>query len=204
MTDIPEKPRIGVVLLAAGPSTRLGQPKQLVQVAGECLAKRSARLALSLVPDSVTAVCGFESELIRAELDDLPVAIVNNPNWANGMGASINCGVRAVPRGVQGVLIMVCDQWRLEEGDLQRLYTAWSSDISRINVASWKEGSAYVSGPPVIFPRALIPELKSMQESRGARQLIDRYMELVEFVEMENAAFDLDRPEDLERLEDHG
>jgi CTP:molybdopterin cytidylyltransferase MocA len=43
-----------------------------------------------------------------------------------------------------------------------------------------------------------------MQESRGARQLIDRYMELVEFVEMENAAFDLDRPEDLERLEDHG
>lgn len=204
MTDMPEKPRIGVVLLAAGPSTRLGQPKQLVQVAGECLARRSARLALSLVPDSVTAVCGFESELIRAELDDLPVAIVNNPNWANGMGASINCGVRAMPRGVQGVLIMVCDQWRLEEGDLQRLYTAWCSDISRINVASWKEGSAYVSGPPVIFPRSLIPELKSMQESRGARQLIDRYMELVEFVEMENAAFDLDRPEDLERLEDHG
>jgi CTP:molybdopterin cytidylyltransferase MocA len=42
--------------------------------------------------------------------------------------------------------------------------------------------------------------LKSMQVNRGARQLVDRYMELVEFVDLQNAAFDLDRPEDLERL----
>jgi CTP:molybdopterin cytidylyltransferase MocA len=67
-------------------------------------------------------------------------------------------------------------------------------------VANWKEGKALVSGPPVIFPRKLIPELKSMQVNRGARQLIDRHMALVEFVDIQNAAFDLDRPEDLARL----
>jgi molybdenum cofactor cytidylyltransferase len=200
MTDMTEKPRIGVVLLAAGPSTRLGQPKQLVQVAGECLARRSARLALRLNPASLTVVTGFEAPRVQAELDGLQVDIVLNRNWANGMGASINCGVRAMPGGVKGVMIMVCDQWRLEESDLICLYQAWLSDISRIFVASWKEKAAYVSGPPVIFPRKLIPELRSMQENRGARQLIDRYMDIVEFVEMENAAFDLDRPEDLERM----
>jgi CTP:molybdopterin cytidylyltransferase MocA len=67
-------------------------------------------------------------------------------------------------------------------------------------MASWNEGNASVSGPPVIFPRKLIPELKSMQENRGARQLVDRYIDIVEFVEMQNAAWDLDRPDDLERV----
>lgn len=201
MTDLRSNPSLGVVLLAAGPSTRLGRPKQLVRVGGECLVSRMARLALSLGPTFVTVVTGFEADRIEAELAELPVGIVYNRNWANGMGASINCGVRSMHSGADGVLIMVCDQWQLEESDMERLLSAWTSDISRIIVASWKEGSAYVSGPPVIFPRKLIPELKSMQENRGARQLIDRHMDIVEYVEMENAAHDLDRPEDLERLQ---
>jgi molybdenum cofactor cytidylyltransferase len=200
MNNNSPNPDLGVVLLAAGPSTRLGQPKQLVQVGDSCLVNRSARLALSLNPASVTVVTGFEAERVQAELEGLPVHVVLNRNWAKGMGSSINCGVRSMPGGAEGVMVMVCDQWRLEERDLERLYEAWQSDISRICVACWKEGTAYVSGPPVIFPRRLIPELKSMQENRGARQLIDRYMDLVEFVDMENAAYDLDRPEDLEEL----
>jgi molybdenum cofactor cytidylyltransferase len=200
VTETMANPSVGVILLAAGPSSRLGQPKQLVEVDNECLVRRSARLALSLEPAFVTVVTGCEAERVRAELEGLPVGIVFNRNWANGMGASINCGVRSMPAGVDGVMIMVCDQWRLEASDLRRLQAAWFSDISRIYVAFWKEGEAHISGPPVIFPRKLIPELKSMQESRGARQLIDRYMDLAEFVDMQNAAFDLDRPADLERL----
>jgi molybdenum cofactor cytidylyltransferase len=204
MTDTPGNPSLGVVLLAAGPSTRLGQPKQLVEVGGECLVSHAARLALSLDPTFVTVVTGCEADRIEAELEQLPVGVVYNRNWSSGMGASINCGVRSIHKGVEGVLVMVCDQWRLEESDLERLFSAWSSDISRIVVASWKEETAFVSGPPVIFPRKLIPELKSMQENRGARQLIDRYMDLVDYVEMENAAHDLDRPEDLKRLRNRG
>ncbi len=204
MTDTPGNPSLGVVLLAAGPSTRLGQPKQLVEVGGECLVSHAARLALSLDPTFVTVVTGCEADRIEAELEQLPVGVVYNRNWSSGMGASINCGVRSIHKGVEGVLVMVCDQWRLEESDLERLFSAWSSDISRIVVASWKEETAFVSGPPVIFPRKLIPELKSMQENRGARQLIDRYMDLVDYVEMENAAHDLDRPEDLERQRNRG
>ena len=200
MTNSPNHPPLGVVLLAAGPSSRLGQPKQLAEVAGESLVARSARLALGLGPAQVIVVSGCEAERVAAELEGLAVEIVFNRNWASGMGASINCGARALPGGVSGVLLMVCDQWRLQADDLERLVSAWSSDPSRIRVACWKEGAAHVSGPPTIFPGRLVPELKSMQERRGARQLIDRYMDLVEFVEMDNAAYDLDRPEDLERL----
>jgi molybdenum cofactor cytidylyltransferase len=199
-TEAKADPALAVLLLAGGPSTRLGQPKQLVRVGGECLVRRSARLLLSLRPAPLIVVTGCEASRVEAELDGLPLEVVYNRDWAQGMGASINAGARALPVGPQGVLVAVCDQWRVESADLARLADHWFSDISRICVANWKEEEALVSGPPVIFPRKLIPELKSMQVNRGARQLIDRHMDLVEYVDMQNAAFDLDRPEDLAQL----
>lgn len=200
MNDESRKPILGAVLLAAGPSSRLGRSKQLVRVNDETLIRRTARLVLGMDLDYVTVVSGCGADLVEAELEDLPVSVVFNRDWQQGMGSSINCGVRLMPQGVDGVLLMVCDQWRLENDDLNRLLEAWQADISKIYVACWDEGAAFVSGPPALFPRKTIPELKSMQPNRGARQLIDRYMDIVEFVKMENAAFDLDRPEDLERL----
>jgi CTP:molybdopterin cytidylyltransferase MocA len=116
------------------------------------------------------------------------------------MGGSITCGVRHVEGDLDGILVMVCDQWRVELSDLSRLFDVWSADISRIVVANWHEGKAFVSGPPVIFPSNMIPELKFMTRNRGARQVIDRHMDIVEFVDMENAAYDLDRPEDLKLI----
>ena len=191
---------LGAVLLAAGPSTRLGQPKQLVRLDGESLVRKSARLMLDAGLDHVTVVCGCGADRVKEEIADLPVGTVYNRDWEQGMGSSINCGVRFMPQGVDGVMLMVCDQWRLQADDVSRLIQAWFSDMTRVYVACWDEGAAFVSGPPALFPRKLIPELKGMHPARGARQLIDRHMELVEFVKMENAAFDLDRPEDLERL----
>lgn len=202
MTDEHMKAILGAVLLAAGPSTRLGQSKQLVGIDGEALVRRSARLLLGLELDYITVVTGCGADLVGAELEDLPLGIVNNRDWEQGMGGSISCGARNIPPGVDGVLVMVCDQWRLDGTDLRLLFNAWKADISRIYVACWDEGEAFISGPPVIFPRKLIPELKGMQPGRGARQLIDRHMDIAEFVRMENAAYDLDRPEDLERLSD--
>jgi len=191
---------LAVVLLAAGPSSRLGQSKQLVRKDGESLVRRSVRLLSSLQPAQLLVVTGCEAEKVQAELEGLPLRAVFNRDWAQGMGSSINRGARSLAPGAGGVLVAVCDQWRLQPTDLDRLLSTWRADPERICVASWKEGGAFVSGPPVIFPHKLIPELKSMQFDRGARQLIDRYMDLAEFVELPNAAFDLDRPEDLQRL----
>ena len=202
MTEGNRKAILGSVLLAAGPSSRLGRSKQLVRVDDEALVRRAARLLLDTGLDYVTVVTGCGAELVKAELGDLQLGIVYNRDWEQGMGSSINCGARKMPQGVDGVLVMVCDQWRLDAVDLRRLVNAWKADISRIYVACWDDKGAFISGPPVVFPRKLIPELKGMHPGRGARQLIDRHMDIAEFVKMENAAFDLDRPEDLERLSD--
>jgi CTP:molybdopterin cytidylyltransferase MocA len=191
---------LAAILLAAGPSSRLGQPKQLVSIDGESLVRRTARLLLDLDLYSVTVVTGCESEKVGDELSDLQAEVVHNRLWEQGMGGSIAFGVRQLSRMVDGVLIMVCDQWRVEKNDLVQLIEQWNSDISRIVVSNWNEGKAFVSGPPVIFTGNLIPEMKYLISSEGARQVIDRHMDIVEFVVMENAAYDLDRPEDLKLI----
>ena len=198
-----EAPKITALLLAAGPSSRLGQPKQLVQVGNESLVRRLSRLLLEQESISVKVVVGAESERVSEEIQDLPVAVVHNQDWEQGMGASISCGVRSIVGEADGILLMVCDQWCVESADLASLVAAWKLDPSRIMVASWHEGRALVSGPPVIFPHRIKQELISVIRSRGARQVIDRHMDIVEYFELENAADDLDRPEDLERLIDY-
>jgi CTP:molybdopterin cytidylyltransferase MocA len=197
VTGMNRQANLAAILLAAGPSSRLGQPKQLVSIDGESLVRRTARLLLDLDLYSVTVVTGCESEKVGDELSDLQAEVVHNRLWEQGMGGSIAFGVRQLSRMVDGVLIMVCDQWRVEKNDLVQLIEQWNSDISRIVVSNWNEGKAFVSGPPVIFTGNLIPEMKYLISSEGARQVIDRHMDIVEFVLMENAAYDLDRPEDL-------
>jgi len=195
-----ETAKFAAILLAAGPSTRLGQSKQLVRIEGESLVRRAVGLLRTQQPECITVVTGCEAESVEREVGDLSDNIAYNQNWARGMGASIACGVRNIPEDVDGILLMVCDQWRLESADISRLITSWKSDISRVYIACWNEGQALVSGPPVVFPGSLKQELKFAQENRGARQIIDRNIDIVEFITMENAACDLDRPADLELL----
>jgi molybdenum cofactor cytidylyltransferase len=191
---------LAAILLAAGPSSRLGESKQLVEFDGECLVRRAARLVLGLAPKRLVAVVGCEAEAVTARLEDLPLQIVHNRDWAQGMGASIAAGARALDRSSDGVLLMVCDQWRLQAEDLVHLAARWRSKPQRIVVACWKEGRAYVTGPPVIFPVRFLQELRAIPPDRGARQIVDAHMDDVEFVELQNAADDLDRREDLEAL----
>ena len=195
-----ESARFAAILLAAGPSSRLGQAKQLVRVDGESLVRRAARLVLSSGPVSLTVVTGFADDAVRHELSDLPVGIIRNEDWEQGMGGSIACGVQNISAEVDGVLITLCDQWKLEGRDLSSLNSGWRTDISRITTASWSKNKACIYGAPTLFPRKYIRELKDLKGSRGAKALIGRNMASVQFVEMENAAYDLDRPEDLEQL----
>jgi molybdenum cofactor cytidylyltransferase len=190
----------GVVLLAAGGSVRLGQPKQLIRINGEALVRRIAGRLLQLRPASLVVVTGCASDEVRAQLSGLPVQIVHNPKWVEGMGTSIALGVKNMPPEVKGVLIMLCDQWRVDLADLQRLIEAWNCNISDILAVSWIEDNASIYGPPVVFPRTLIHELISLSGDQGAKWIIEKNRGRSEFITMENAAFDLDEPGDLQQL----
>jgi len=215
---------LGVVLLAAGGSTRLGQPKQLIPIDGEALVARTARRLLCLQPAThgealvartarrllclepatLLVVTGCASVEVSDQLSSLPLQLVHNPDWrqgmGKGMGTSIAVGVNCLPAKVKGVLIMLCDQWRVDHADLKRLLEAWNTDISDIAVARWEKDKAFIFGPPAVFPRTLFHELESLSGDQGAKRVIEKYQDRSTFIMMENAAFDLDEPADLQQI----
>jgi molybdenum cofactor cytidylyltransferase len=206
--------RCAAVVLAAGASTRLGQPKQLIRIDGESLLHRTARFALEAGCSPVYVVLGFEAERMRPELASLPVNIVMNQNWREGMGASIRSGIEGL-RNQQpqpsGVLVLVCDQPRLTADHLRELLTRHKA--ARDGAApheSAPQGSnptitaslyAGRSGVPAVFSSELLPALLASQGDRGARDLIRARAAEVQAIPWPPGELDLDSPEDLTAIE---
>ncbi len=192
--------KLGAVLLAAGGSSRMGSPKQLLRIEDEALVTRMARRLVELEPASVMVVTGAASQAVKDQLSGLPVQIVHNPRWQDGMAGSLAAGVKNLPVEVDGVLIMLCDQWQVGVEDLRELVRTWNADISHIAAACWDEEGRQVIGPPAIFPRALFEELINLRGDRGARAVIGKHRENASLVVMKNARFDLDKPADLKEF----
>jgi len=197
-TDISD--RFSCILLAAGGSRRLGQPKQLVERDGEALVTRGARSLLNLSSREVIVVTGSDESRILKKIENIPVKVVHNAHWDRGMGGSISAGVRSLPGDTAAVLILLCDQWKVDLRDLESLVKTWATDISGVFSAKWGRLDEECFGPPVIFPKSLFSELETLDPGQGARKLIRKYWRQVTFVEMKNAAFDLDEPDDLRRM----
>jgi len=101
---------IGVVLLAAGGSGRMGTPKQLLEFGGKPLVRHSAEVALAAF-ESLIAVVGASAAEVEAALAGLPVQVVHNARWKDGVGTSIQAGVqRAAELGLEGVVLLPADQ----------------------------------------------------------------------------------------------
>ena len=189
--------KLGVVLLAAGGSSRMGRAKQLLRFENEALVTRMARLLIGLNPGSLTVVTGSASQAVKGQLSGLPIQIVHNSRWQEGMASSLAVGVNSLPAEFEGVLIMLCDQWQVGLADLQELVQIWNTDISQIAAACWHDEGREVIGPPAIFPKGLFGELTTLKGDRGARVVIESHRNRASFVAMKNASFDLDEPADL-------
>lgn len=185
-------PDLGGLLLAAGGSDRLGQPKQLIQLDGESLLRRTVNLLLAQFSDLVV-VTGAFAPAVREQLQSPGVRIEHNDQWQAGMGGSIAAGMRAVSDDLDGVLIMLCDQWRIDNDDLQALIQSWKKEPETIATAGWGE----ILGPPVIFPGHLFGRLRQLRGPKGAKSLVEQQSGICQ-VEILNAQFDLDTDEDLQ------
>ena len=181
------------LLPAAGGSERLGRAKQLVRFRQQSLVRRSARLLLDLRPALCLVVTGADQRAVSIELDDLPLRQVYNPDWESGMASSIAAGVDALPEQVGGVLILLCDQWRVTLDDLASLLEHWRQTPERIAAADWAGGP----GAPAIFPRRLFTSLAALSGDSGAKVLINKELDSVIRVPMQAAADDLDTAEEL-------
>lgn len=185
-----------VIVLAAGASTRLGQPKQLVRLGGQPLLHTVVSQAVAIAGSSVTVVLGAHAQDLTRLLQHSPASVVVNRRWEEGLASSIRCGLAAVPPTATAVLILLGDQVAVSADDLQRLSAAWGGHDTVIAAAVYR-GTV---GVPAIFPRFCFSELAELRGDQGARVLLQRYAHRLAHVPMPSAAIDLDTPADLARL----
>ena len=187
---------VGVVLLAAGGSSRLGRPKQLLIHGGKTLVRRAAEAAVAAECGPVVVVLGAQAQAVASELAGLPVSTVHNEAWEQGMGSSLGVGLRALDPAVEAALVMLCDQLRVESGHLRALVESFTRTRASI-VASGYEGTR---GVPALFSRALFPELEALAPDQGARGVIARDPSRVVEVALTGGGEDVDTAADLTRL----
>jgi CTP:molybdopterin cytidylyltransferase MocA len=183
--------RVVCAVLAAGASTRLGRPKQLVAVDGEPLLGRTLRVARASRAEAVAVVLGASRDAIEAAIDFTGVAVLRNDAWPEGMASSIRAAVAwATSEGAAGLLLLVCDQPRLTASHLDALLEQFSAQGRTV-------GSAYreTIGVPAVFGRAQFEGLASLRGDRGARALLREPDVLA--VAWPDGVFDVDTPADL-------
>ena len=186
-----------VVILAAGGSARMGRPKQLVKIAGQSLVRHAAEAALAAGSGSVHVVVGAEVDGVRTALRDLPVELVINDAWREGVASSIRAAIDAIERRerpVETLILMLCDQPGVSGDVLRRLLEAYRATRAAVVASRYPEGP----GVPALFRAELFPALKSLQGDVGARQLIrqlDRDIVTIPFVRPD----DIDTPGDVVR-----
>jgi CTP:molybdopterin cytidylyltransferase MocA len=177
----------------------LGQAKQLLRYRTGTLIQNAINHAKSIAPVEIIVVTGAHANEVQAAAQDTPVRWVRNPRWADGLGGSIATGAEHISSDSSAVLILLCDQWRIQDEDLQALVSTWHSAPQRIVTAL--AGGCYV--PPVIFPSTCFSQLRALKGDRGARSLLHSHPGLVTAVPLENAGFDLDSAAHLDLLNSH-
>ncbi len=187
--------RVAAVVLAAGASSRLGQPKQLVTLDGELLLDRAIRIAHEAGAAPVFVVLGAEFQRMLQVLEGNPFAprILINKAWRGGMASSIALGATAAERaGVDDLLILSCDQPAVTPEHLRRL--AVTSNREHVVASYYREHR----GIPALFPEFAFHALQELTGDSGARELLQDAAVLT--VALPGGEFDVDTPKHLEEL----
>jgi molybdenum cofactor cytidylyltransferase len=179
---------IAAIVLAAGASTRLGEPKQLVVIGGETLLERAVRTARAAGCSPVVVVLGAAVEQIRERCNLGDAVVVVNEFWSEGMGSSLRLGVAAV-RDADGVVLMTCDQ-----------PAVLASHLRALMASGGVAGSAYSGrvGVPAYFPASQFAALLELHGDIGARELLRG----ATAIDLLNGEVDVDIVEDLARAEE--
>jgi molybdenum cofactor cytidylyltransferase len=159
---------IATLLLAAGSSSRLGRPKQLLPFRGTTLLRHAAQTALDANLGPVFVVLGCRETECREVLSGLPLAMTINSTWEEGLGTSIAAGMSRIEESsFRAVLLALCDQPFVTASDLRALADA----LQGHKMAASDHGGAL--GPPAIFSAACFPKLRSLRGTQGARTLFN-------------------------------
>ncbi len=192
-------PNIGAVILAAGKSSRLGQPKQLLQFRGQTLVRRIVDAARGAGCSPIVVVIGSDKDKVARELERTNAVIVENVNWSDGMGTSIRSGVQRsldVAPNVGAIVLLVCDQPLADLRTIEQLI-ALGAKTKKAIVASSYAGTL---GVPALFDRSCAEELLRLDDASGAKPIIFSNHDRVAEFPFPEGQIDIDMAADYEKL----
>jgi molybdenum cofactor cytidylyltransferase len=162
---------IAGIVLAAGQSSRLGRPKQLLPIHGEPLIRHTLRRVLASSLDQVILVVGHEADDVRTAVADLPVACVFNPDAAAGQSTSVRAGLAALSPEAEAAVFILGDQPGVDPNVIDTLIASWRESGAPVVVPRYEDRM----GNPVLFDRRLFPELATLEGDSGARPVVRAY-----------------------------
>jgi len=188
--------QIFAIVLAAGSSSRYGATKQAAEIDGVPLVQKALQNATRVCGDRVVTVVGHDAATVLRSMHANSGFIVFNEHFESGLGSSITAGVRPCPPETDAVLLLLADQPLVTADHLKALVDRWSGADNEI-VASAYAGT---EGPPVLMPRETFRDLRSLSGDTGARALFRDPRFRLTTLRFEDAAIDIDTPEDLRNL----
>jgi molybdenum cofactor cytidylyltransferase len=197
-----QAPRVAVLLLAAGRSTRMGGPNKLLQETdGAPLVVHAAKAALASQAVEVVAVLGHMADQVKAAIEqgigtNAKLRFVTNPDFADGLSTSVRTGIAALGKDIDAAIVQLGDMPGVNSGLLDRLMAAFSPVEGRSICVPTVGGKR---GNPVLWDRRFFTEIAKVSGDTGAKHLIGEHADLVCEVEMTGAAAitDIDTPEAL-------
>lgn len=193
--------KIGIIILAAGESKRMGSPKQLLQIEGKSLIHRTAEIALATDCYPVVMVIGANKPQIAPEIVDLPLTIIDNPMWHEGMSSSVKMGLAGVYmtyKEIEAVIILVCDQPYLSVSLLERMVEIYTTKKPRLIACRYGEEL----GVPALFDRTLFEELLDLRGDKGAKPVLMKHLDEAHILQFEAGSIDLDTPDEYQAFLD--
>ena len=189
--------KISILILAAGNSNRLGQPKQLVEFEGQTLIERITQTALT-VSGEVLVVLGANIEMIKPKLKAFSnrINIIENVHWKDGMGTSISIGIENLASKSDAILILLTDQPLISQVLLQNIMQTFADKEYPIVACDY--GNQL--GVPILFDKSFFPDLIKLKSEQGAKSFLKNYPEKITSIAFKEGLFDIDTPDDLLKL----
>ena len=187
----------GIIILAAGSSSRLGRPKQNLVFKGKTLLQRAVETALASVCDTVVVVLGASADVILQSIINYPITIVQNDKWEEGMASSVRAGISELTKiipNAQSAILLLCDQPFMDTYLLNHLIL--SKTRKGITVCCYNE----TVGPPALFDAIYFDDLLLLKGAEGAKKVIQKYPENVSEIPFPKGSIDIDTIEDFEKI----
>ena len=190
---------IGIVILAAGSSTRMGTPKQLLRYQGRSLLRHTIEVAIASVCQPIIVVLGAYAQLIKPDISQLSIQIVENLQWNKGICSSIKVGIQEIKTSypeVEAVIVTLCDQPFISTEIINQLALAYHSTSQPIIACEYAE----TLGVPALFSDCLFLELMTITGGEGAKQVIKKHSQEVFSIFFPEGATDIDTPKEYADL----